>query len=197
MRLLSPRTLAVIAVAALLAAGVSPLGATDIFRAQMLTGKAPVEPPLIKIQIEVSSWTTPEEVIELQRTMNEAGVDAFMAAYSRANKGVVRFMFARGFNLTIHAAFTVPTEKGKKILLFFNRQQWDSNYQRSMSRHLFMAMELKLNAKNKGEGRFYEDAQIRLDPQDGLISVETYEGSPKIFPQVQEVIKKVKEEEKK
>jgi len=190
MRFSSPRTLAVIAVAAVLAAGVSPLGAQDIFRAQMLTGKAPVEPPLIKIQIEVTSWTTPEEVIALQRTMNEAGVDAFLAAYSRANKGVVRFMYTRGFNLIIHAAFTVPTEKGKKILLFFNRQQWDSNYQKSMSRHLFMAMELKLNAKNKGEGRFYEDAQIRLDPQDGLISVETYEGTPKLFPQVQEVIKK-------
>jgi hypothetical protein len=190
MRFPSQRTLAVIALASALAVGASPLGAQDIFRAQMLTGKAPVEPPLIKIQIEVTSWTTPEEVIAFQRTMNEAGVDAFLAAYSQANKGVVRFMYTRGFNLTIHAAFTVPTEKGKKILLFFNRQQWDSNYQKSMSRHLFMAMELKLNAKGKGEGRFYEDAQIRLDPQDGLIAVETYDGTPKLFPQVQEVIKK-------
>jgi hypothetical protein len=197
MRFPSLRTLAVIAVAALLAAWVSPLGATDIFRAQMLTGKAPVEPPLVKIQIEVTSWTTPEEVREFQTILNNGGTDAFLAAFSKADKGVVRFMYTRGFNLTIHAAITVPTEKGKKVLLFFNRQQWDSSYQRSMARNLFMGIELKLNAKGKGEGRFYEDAQIRLDPQEGLIAVETYDGTPKLFPQVQEVIKKAKEEEKK
>jgi len=197
MRFPSQRTLAVIAVASVLAVWASPLGATDIFRAQMLTGKAPVEPALIKIQIEVTSWTTPEEVRELQNILNNGGPNAFLDAFSKADKGVVRFMYARGFNLTIHAAITVPTEKGKKVLLFFNRQQWDSNYQRSMARNFFMGIELKLNAKGKGEGRFYEDAQIRLDPQEGLIAVETYDGTPKLFPQVQEVIKKAKEEEKK
>jgi hypothetical protein len=197
MRFPSQRALAVIAVASVLAVWASPLGATDIFRAQMLTGKAPVEPPLIKIQIEVTSWTTPEEVRELQNILNNGGPDAFLHAFSKADKGVVRFMYTRGFNLTIHAAITVPTEKGKKVLLFFNRQQWDSSYQRSMARNLFMGIELKLNAKGKGEGRFYEDAQIRLDPQEGVIAVETYDGTPKLFPQVQEVIKKAKEEEKK
>jgi len=173
-----------------LAAGVSPLGATDIFRARMFTGKAPVEPAIVNIQLEITSWTTPEEVVALQRTLNEAGPDAFLAAFSAADKGVVRFMYTRGFNLPVHAAITVPTEKGKKVLLFFNRQQWDPGYQRSMARHLFMAIELKLNEKGKGEGRFYEDAQIRLEPQTGTIAVETYEGTPKIFPQVQEIAKK-------
>jgi len=172
------------------AAAFAPLGAQDIFRAQMLTGKAPVEPPLIRLQIEVNDWTTQEEVVRFQRILNEQGVDAFLAAYSQADKGVVRFMYARGFNLTIHAAIQVPTEKGRKVLLFFNRQQWDSNYQRTRARHLFMAIELTLNAKGRGEGRFYDDAQIRLEPSEGTISVEDYEGAPKIFPQVQEVVKK-------
>ena len=49
-----------------------------------------------------------------QRTMNEAGVDAFMAAFSQTDKGVVRFMYARGFNLPIHAAFTVPDGEGQE-----------------------------------------------------------------------------------
>ena len=197
MKFPSQRTLAVVGIAAVLAAWASPLGAAEIFRARMLTGKAPVEPALISIQIEVTGWTTPEEVRDLQQVLNSGGPDPFMAAFSRADKGVVRFMYARGFNIPIHAAFTVPTEKGRKILLFFNRQQWDPGYQRSMARNFFMAMELKLNAKGKGEGRFFEDAQIRLDPLEGLIAVETYDGSPKLFPQVQEVVKKAKEEEKK
>jgi hypothetical protein len=59
-----------------------------------------------------------------------------------------------------------------------------------------MAIELTLNEKGKGEGRFYEDAQIRLQPEDGTIAVETYDGSPKIFPQVQEVVKKPEEPKK-
>jgi len=184
------RILAVLSVCAVLAAGTAPLGAADVFKARMLTGKAPVEPPLITIQIEVTSWTTPEEVRALQQTLNQGGTDAFLAAFSGVDKGVVRFMYTRGFNIPIHAAITVPTEKGKKILLFFNRQQWDPGYQKSMGRNLFMAIELKLNQKGKGEGRFYEDAQIRLEPQDGTIAVETYDGTPKLFPQVQEIVKK-------
>ncbi len=193
MRFLPIKTFALLIALAVLAAGTSPLGASDIFRARMLTGKAPVEPALITIQIEVTGWTTPEEVRDLQQTLNQSGPDAFMAAFSRADKGVVRFMYARGFNIPIHAALTVPTEKGKKVLLFFNRQQWDPGYQRSMVRNFFMAIELKLNDKGKGEGRFYEDAQVRLDPQEGTIAVETYDGTPKIFPQVQEVLKKVED----
>jgi hypothetical protein len=175
---------------AVIAAGVSPLGAADVFRAQMLTGKAPVEPPLIKIQMEIKEWTTPEEIRAFQRAYEEGGTEAFLSAFSRADKGVVRFMYSRGFNIIVHAALTVPTEKGKKVLLFLTRQQWDPGYQKTMGRYLFMAIELKLNAKGKGEGRFYDDAQIRLDPGLGLIAVETYDSTPKLFPQVQEVIKK-------
>jgi hypothetical protein len=185
-----PWALAAVIAGVVGAAAVSPLAGADVFKARMLTGKAPVEPAIVNVQIEVKSWTAPEEVRQLQQVLNQGGPDAFLAAFSAADKGVVRFMYTRGFNLPIHAALTVPTEKGKKILLFFNRQQWDPGYQRSMGRHLFMAIELKLNEKGRGEGRFFEDAQIRLEPQDGTIAVETYEGTPKMFPQVQEVVKK-------
>jgi hypothetical protein len=191
MTALSRRTLILLSVAVVIAVGLVPLGATDIFRVQMLTGKSPVEPPMIKVQIEIQDWTTPEEIRAFQKAYEEGGTDAFLKAFGKAEKGVVRFMYSRGFNITVHAALTVPTDKGKKVLLFLNRQQWDPGYQKTMGRYLFMAIELKLNAKGKGEGRFYDDAQIRLEPSLGLIAIETYDSSPKIFPQVQEVIKKV------
>ena len=190
MRSLLRGTLTVLVIGAAALGFASPAGDATIFRAQMFTGKAPVEPPLIKIQMEITGWTTPEEVRALQDAFNTGGTDGFLSAFGRGEKGVVRFMYAHGFNLPIHAALTVPTEKGKKVLLFLNRAQWDPGYQKSMGRYLFMAIELKLNEKGKGEGRFYEDANIRLDPQEGVIAVETYEGTPKIFPQVQEVIRK-------
>jgi hypothetical protein len=189
MRSLLRWTLAVLVIGAAVGFA-SPTSDATIFRAQMFTGKAPVEPALIKIQIEVNSWSTPEEVRALQQAFSEGGTNAFLSAFGRGEKGVVRFMYAHGFNLPIHVALTVPTEKGKKVLLFLNRAQWDPGYQKSMGRYLFMAIELKLNEKGKGEGRFYEDANIRIEPQEGIISVETYEGTPKLFPQVQEVIKK-------
>ena len=176
--------------AAVLPALVAPLGATDVFKARMLTGKAPVQPPMVNVQIEVESWTTPEEIRQLQDIMSQAGIEAFLAAFKQMNKGTVRFMASRGWNLPIHAALTVPTEKGKKVLLFFNRQTWDPGSQIIRGRHFFMVIELTLNAKGKGEGRFYEDAQIKLDSALGRIEMETYESAPKIFPQVQEVVKK-------
>jgi hypothetical protein len=182
--------LAALFLAAVLAALISPLGATDIFKARMLTGKAPVQPAMVNVQIEVESWTTPEEIRQLGDVLNQAGIDAYLAAFQQMNKGTVRFMAGRGWNLPIHAAMTVPTEKGKKVLLFFNRQTWDPGSQILRGRHFFMVMELTLNAKGKGEGRFYEDAQIKLDPLLGKIEMETYESAPKIFPQVQEVVKK-------
>jgi hypothetical protein len=182
--------LAALFLAAVLAALISPLGATDIFKARMLTGKAPVQPAMVNVQIEVESWTTPEEIRQLGDVLNQAGIDAYLAAFQQMNKGTVRFMAGRGWNLPIHAAMTVPTETGKKVLLFFNRQTWDPGSQILRGRHFFMVMELTLNAKGKGEGRFYEDAQIKLDPLLGKIEMETYESAPKIFPQVQEVVKK-------
>jgi len=183
-------TCVALALAAILPALVAPLGATDIFKARMLTGRAPVEPPMVNIQIEVESWTTPEEIRQLQDVLGQAGVQPFLDAFSAMKKGVVRFMYARGWNLPIHAAQVVPTEKGKKVLIFLNRQGWDPGAFQKPARHYFMVIELKLNEKGKGEGRFYEDAQIKLDSLLGKIELETYESAPKILPQAQEVVKK-------
>ncbi len=84
----------------------------------------------------------------------------------------------------------MPRNKAVESKIPINRQTWDPGSQIVRGRHFFMVMELTLNAKGKGEGRFYEDAQIRLDSMLGRIEMETYESAPKLFPQVQEVLKK-------
>ncbi|MEN6560530.1 MAG: hypothetical protein ABFD52_07135 [Acidobacteriota bacterium] len=185
-----PKALAVLAVCAVAAAAAAPLGASEIFWAQMLTGKAPVEAPMVKIQIEIKEWSTPEEIRALQQAFEQGGTEGYLNAFGKADKGVVRFKYARGFNIPIHAAIAVPTEKGRKVWLFMNRQQWDPGYQKTMGRYLFMAIELTLNGKGKGDGRFYDDAQIRLEPSLGLISLETYDTTPKILAQAWEIIPK-------
>ena len=181
---------------AYLAVLLAPLGATDIFRARMLTGKAPIEPPVATVQIEVESWTTPEEIRQLQDVMNQSGIEAFLAAFSAIKKGVVRIMYARGWNLPIHMAQVLPTEKGKRVIIFLDREAWVQGSYQIRGRNYFMIMELNLNEKGRGEGRFYEDAQIRLDASLGKIEIANYESAPKIFVQVQEVVKKAKEANK-
>ncbi len=179
-------------VVALTAALIAPLGAKDVFRARMLTGKAPIEPPYVDVQIEIENWTTPEEIRQLQDVLVQSGPDAFLAAFSASKKGVVRFMYARGYNLTVHMAQALPTEKGKRVVIFLNRESWSQGGYLVRGRHYFMVIELNLNEKGKGEGRFFEDAQIKIDSQLGKIDMETYESAPKVFVQASEVVKKEK-----
>ena len=165
----------------------------EIYKARMLTGRAPVEPALVEIRIEIEGWTTQEEIVRFQNLLIQSGTNPFLDAYGKSQKGVVRFMYARGWNLPIHAAQFTATEKGKKIRLFFLRQNWNPNYQfASTGRYLFMAIELDIGEKNQGTGRLYEDASIKMDPDGGMIIMESYASAPKIFPMVQLVVKKAK-----
>ena len=169
------------------------LAEKEVYKARMLTGRAPVEPALVEIRIEIEGWTTQEEIVRFQNLLIQSGTNPFLDAYGKSQKGVVRFMYARGWNLPIHAAQFTATEKGKKIRLFFLRQNWNSNYQFvSTGRYLFMAIELDIGEKNQGTGRLYEDASIKMDPDSGTIVMDSYGSAPKIFPTVQLVVKKAK-----
>lgn len=189
-----PRS-AVLMALVLAAASAAPLAAQEVFNARMLTGKAPVEPALVTVKIEIDSWTTPEEIRQLQDTLVQSGVNPFLSAFSAMEKGVVRFLYARGWNMPVHMAQMLPADKGKtKVLLVLNRQSWDPGSYQKPGRNYFMVLELTLNEKGKGEGRLYEDAKIQLDTMLGKIVLEGYESAPKILPQVQRSVKKDKPE---
>jgi hypothetical protein len=165
-----------------------PPVAADIYRARMLTGKAPVEPPAVSIRIEIQSFTTPEEVQALQEALNQGGMDAFLKAFQNMKKGVVRIMDRRGWNLPVHAALVVPHDKGRKILCFMLRQAWDPGAQLVRTgADFFMVLELNLNEKGTGDGRLYEDAGINLRPQAGAIEMDKYGSAPKILIQASQV----------
>lgn len=191
-RIFHGRMAALCLAAALTVALVAPLEAKETFRGRMLTGRAPIEPPYVDVQIEIESWTTPEEIRALNDVLLQSGVEAFLSAFTASKKGVVRFMYARGYNMEIHMAQILPTDKGRKIVLALNRQSWAQGSYQVRGRHYFMIIEVDLNEKGRGEGRFYEDAQLRLDPNLGKVEMETYESAPKVFVQVQEVVKKEK-----
>jgi len=177
---------ALVSLTIILAFLVTPLMGKEVYRGRMLTGKAPVEPPAVDIQIEIESWTTQEEIVEFNRVLASSGTDAFLSLFNSTKKGVVRFLYARGYNLTIHMAQALEDDNGKKVLLVLRREPWSQGSQLSGGRNYFMAIELKLNKKGEGEGRFYEDAQIEMDSMAGRVYLKGYESSPKIIPSIKE-----------
>lgn len=162
-----------------------PLSATDIYTAQMLTGKAPVEPSTVRIRIEIESYTTAEEVNALVEAMNSGGNPAFLNAFQSKTKGVVRIMDSRGWNLSIHAAQLVAADKGgSKLQCFLMRGAWNPETQIIRSRDPFMVLELNLDEKGKGDGRLYQDAGIDLLPQAGRIVMSRFLSAPKVLTSV-------------
>jgi hypothetical protein len=159
----------------------SPLSAADIYKARMLTAKAPVEPPVVNIRIEIQSYTTRDDVMRLQEALNQSN-DAFLSLFKDMKKGVVRIMDRRGWNLPIHAVQVVPVAKGTKLLCFMLRQNWDPGAQFGRTgADFFMVLELNLNEKGKGDGRLYEDAGINIAPLAGRIEMSRYGSAPKIL----------------
>jgi len=181
---------ALVSLTIILAFLVTPLMGKEVYRGRMLTGKAPVEPPAVDIQIEIESWTTQEEIVEFNRVLASSGSDAFLSLFNSTKKGVVRFLYARGYNLTVHMAQAQEEENGKKIILVLRREPWSQGSQLGVGRNYFMAIELNLNKEGKGEGRFYEDAQIEMDVMGGKVYLKSYESSPKIISSVKETKKK-------
>ena len=184
------RTLFALALVAGAAGLAAPARAADVFRARLLTGKAPVEPPAVALRIEVQSYTTPDELIQLQQALNSSD-QAFLDVFQKLNKGVVRFMDSRGWNLPIHAVQLVPAEKGKKLVCVMLRQVWDPGSQFvRVGENFFMVLELNLRDKGAGDGRLYEDASIRFILPDGKIEMTKYGAAPKILIQASEVKQK-------
>lgn len=128
--------------------------------------------------ISIDSYTSPEEVFKLAEILYKGSYEAFMTAFRGINKGIIRPVGGRGIKINIHAAHSFPTEKGRKITLFMQRQSWDTEaQQRTDHRFTFMVFELNLDKRENGDGKIYEQAKIRLTPQ-GTIEMESYNSAP-------------------
>jgi len=176
-----------------LAALVPSLSAKETFKARMLTGKGSFDNPQINVRIEVDSWTTPDEINLFQAALEQGGFNAFETAFTAANKGIIRFMTPQGRGLTIHAALSIPKDKGRRVLLFFNHEPWDSGSQFMAGFNAnFMVMDFTLDETGGGNGFFYEFAEVKMRPELGTIEMPSFSAAPKTLPIVQETTKKKK-----
>jgi len=158
--------------------------AQEKYNARLLTRGGPNSEPAIKIQISIDGYTTGQEAFQLQQLLEQGGYDPFITAFRESNKGSVVFTGTRGLKIVIHVAQVIPKENGRKILLFTERQAWDVDvFQRMDGRYPYMVIELDVNNKGKGEGKIYENAQIRLtadrETRTGTMEMESYNSAPK------------------
>ena len=152
---------------------------TETFQARLLTGGQQYTESVRKIKIEIDSYTTSEEVQKLIEVQSQQGYEPFMDAFRALNKGTFFPIGGRGIKTIIHAAHTVPTEKGRKIWLFAQRGTWDVEMNiRTDSRFPFLAIELDVDSKGKGQGKMYEQAAVRLTAERTL-EMEGYNSPPK------------------
>jgi len=149
------------------------------FMARVLQGGGQLTEDVKKIKITIDGYTTEEEVLNLISIMNLQGYEPFMDAFRALNKGAFFPIGFRGTKIIVHGAHSIPTEKGRKILLFTTRQPWsvESN-QRVDPRFTFMVVELKIDNKGKGTGNIYEQASIKMTPQ-RTFEMDGYNAPPK------------------
>jgi len=172
----------------LVLAGILP--AQEKYTARMMTRSGPNSEPVVKLQILIDSYTTGQEAWRLQQILEFSGYDPFISAFREANKGSISFYGTRGLKINIHVAEVIPTEKGRKILLFAERQTWDVDVlQRMDGRFPYMAVELNVDNRGKGDGKLYENAQIRFNGDKAAgtstLELESYNSAPKVLFGVQ------------
>lgn len=156
----------------------SGLLAGEEFQARLLGQSAHYSSQAEKFIISIDAYSTPEEVFGLAEVLSQKGYEPFMETFRGIVKGFFRPVGGRGVKIPIHVAHSLPTEKGRKIVLFTQRQAWDTEVQQKTDpRFTFMAIELNVDTKGKGDGRIYEQARIRITTQ-GMMELESYNSAP-------------------
>lgn len=149
------------------------------FQARLLTGGMQYTDSVKKIKISISGYSTTDEVFTLIKVQAEQGYEPFMNAFRALNKGIFFPLGGRGTQIIIHGAHSIPTEKGRQVFLFAQRMPWDQETsQRIDHRFPFMVIELNLNNKDKGTGKIYEQASIRMTPE-RTFEMDGYNAPPK------------------
>jgi hypothetical protein len=154
------------------------LYAHEEFQARLFSGSGAGFQRDEKIAITVDSYTSTEEVIQLIQTFHKSGYKKFRTALRKMKKGFLRPICGRGMQVTLHAAQSTPTKKGRHIILVGESQDWSmESHRRQDSRFPFLVIELDINEKGRGSGELYVAANIRLTGQ-GTIERSGYNTPP-------------------
>lgn len=151
------------------------------FRGRYLTGGGGTIEPILTVNIDILSFSTPEEITQLVKAFNEQGEAGFHRVFRSMKKGSLRVTSGRGMNIEFHSAREFPTDKGTKIELIAENTRFELGaMQRPFSGLMFLVAILEIDAKGRGEAKIYEDATCRITPTGELV-LDEHSRAPKII----------------
>jgi hypothetical protein len=159
------------------------------FRGRYLTGGGGTIEPILTVNIDILSFSTPEEITQLVKAFNEQGEAGFHQVFRSMKKGSLRVTSGRGMNIEFHSAREFPSDKGTKIELIAENTRFELGaMQRPFSGLMFLVAILEIDAKGKGEAKIYEDATCRILPTGELV-LDEHTRAPKIITGLTQVKK--------
>jgi len=151
-------------------------GAQAAFRGRLFTGGA--VGAVVNVAIDIESYSTEEELLQLQRHLSLNDLEGFYGAFRSMKKGALRFIGSTGLNISFNAAQEKPTDQGVQIFLVTETRSVEPGARKTrVRRSRFLVVVLDLDKDFKGEGIVYEDAQVKFSRQG--IEMESSYSTPK------------------
>lgn len=163
------------------------------FRGRYLTGGGGSIDPILTVNFEILSYSTPAEILALVKAYNEGGEFAFHTAFRAMKKGSLRVISGRGMNIDFHSAREFPSDKGTKIELIAENTAFSlgATSMRTPSGMMFLVAILEIDANGNGEGKVYEDSTCRV-LSTGEFVLDEFKRAPKIVTGLVQYKPKVK-----
>ncbi len=165
---------------ALTGAGMTPVLAgesTEETFTGVLVPSGPAGPrAAMHFTVYIDSYSTEEERQTLARAVLEEGQEGFHDALRRMDKGRIQIGPRTGY--TINAAFSIPTDRGRKIRLVTERPIAIAElYRDSRSvEYLFGFVEFEFEDDEEGAGQMVFAAQLGVDNE--TIELESFGVNP-------------------
>lgn len=155
-------------------AAAGSLHAEEEFKAKLMTSGGPIRERMMNIKISVDDFTTTDDIQQMLKSYEGGDIEGFIGAFRDSKKGSFMITGGRGLNVRINVAHVEPTDEGRKLLLYMERQNWTSNTTTTMySKYRFMMIELELDLFGEGTGKFYPGISIQLNSE-GKIVVDEF-----------------------
>jgi len=129
-------------------------------------------------QASLDRYTTPEEHARWRETFRGSGQDALVKLWQKEEPSVGTMSFETTLGYRIRAAYSIPTEGGRKLVLVTDRPIAGVEVMRG-TRSLDYPIgwiEIELDAEGKGEGKLY--GAVELSVENERLTVKTYGTEP-------------------
>jgi hypothetical protein len=147
------------------------------------------------IDIVVERWSTDAERDRLQGVLVEKGGEALLDALEdvKPRAGYVRTSNSLGWDINFAREAVLPGG-GRRIVLATDRPMsfWELRNQPRSADYEFLLIEIRLDAKGKGQGKLAGAAKIGYDKGSKTIEIENYGIEPVRLTQVEVVGPKAK-----